>query len=136
MKNENNITTLDTAYAKAQYAKYKEQHQQVVFRRRRLGAIFIAAIAVFVFVGFQLFQDHQRLQELREIKQEAVLEQEEAAKTVAQLQHDVSLLKDDDYVAKLARSRFFYSKDGESVYPLPEGDNQTSESQSSTTTNE
>lgn len=135
MKKENNITTLDTAYAKAQYAKYKEQHQQVVFRRRRLGAIFVAAIVVFVFVGIQLFNDHQRLQELSEIKQEAIAEKKAAEKNVAQLEHDVSLLKDEDYVAKLARSRFFYSKEGESVYPLPE-ETQSSNSTSSTTTDE
>jgi cell division protein DivIC len=31
-------------------------------------------------------------------------------------------LQDDEYVAKLARSRFFYSKDGEKIYPvLPDG---------------
>jgi cell division protein DivIC len=33
---------------------------------------------------------------------------------------DVALLKDDDYVAKLARSRFLLSKEGEQIYPTPE----------------
>ena len=30
------------------------------------------------------------------------------------------MLKDDDYVAKLARSRFLLSKEGEQIYPTPE----------------
>lgn len=138
-----NITPMK-AQAKEQYSKYNKQNSQVIFRRRRLGAVFIAALAIFVFVGIQLFRDYQRMQNLEEIKQEAISDHKIVDENVKSLKHEVSLLNDEDYVTKLARSRFFYSKDGEKVYPLPEQGNQTDEdekvekaieqSQTSTTT--
>jgi cell division protein DivIC len=113
---------LQTDYAKEQFAKFEKERRQVVFRRRRLVAFFVAALAIFAVVGIQMFNDQMRLQKLKEYKAETVAEQKEAEQKVASLERDVALLQDDEYVAKLARSRFFYSKDGEKIYPvLPDG---------------
>ena len=116
------IELLQTDYAKEQFAKFEKERRQVVFRRRRLVAFFVAALAIFAVVGIQIFNDQMRLQKLKEYKAETVAEQKEAEQKVASLERDVALLQDDEYVAKLARSRFFYSKDGEKIYPvLPDG---------------
>ena len=116
------IELLQTDYAKEQFAKFEKERRQVVFRRRRLVAFFVAALAIFAVVGIQMFNAQMRLQKLKEYKAETVAEQKEAEQKVASLERDVALLQDDEYVAKLARSRFFYSKDGEKIYPvLPDG---------------
>ncbi|HAB97031.1 MAG TPA: septum formation initiator [Enterococcus sp.] len=112
------IELLQTDYAKEQFAKFEKERRQVVFRRRRLVAFFVAALAIFAIVGIQMFNDQMRLQKLKEYKAETVAEQKEAEQKVASLERDVALLKEDEYVAKLARSRFFYSKDGEKIYPV------------------
>lgn len=127
------IELLQTDYAKEQFAKFEKERRQVVFRRRRLVAFFVAALAIFVIVGIQMFNDQMRLQKLKEYKAETVAEQKEAEQKVASLERDVALLQDDEYVAKLARSRFFYSKDGEKIYPvLPDGtDSQNTNERSS-----
>ena len=127
------IELLQTDYAKEQFAKFEKERRQVVFRRRRLVAFFVAALAIFAIVGIQMFNDQMRLQKLKEYKAETVAEQKEAEQTVASLERDVALLQDDEYVAKLARSRFFYSKDGEKIYPvLPDGtDSQNTNERSS-----
>ena len=127
------IELLQTEYAKEQFAKFEKERRQVVFRRRRLVAFFVAALAIFAIVGIQMFNDQMRLQKLKEYKAETVAEQKEAEQKVASLERDVALLQDDEYVAKLARSRFFYSKDGEKIYPvLPDGtDSQNTNERSS-----
>lgn len=127
------IELLQTDYAKEQFAKFEKERRQVVFRRRRLVAFFVAALAIFAIVGIQMFNDQMRLQKLKEYKAETVAEQKEAEQKVASLERDVALLQDDEYVAKLARSRFFYSKDGEKIYPvLPDGtDSQSTNERSS-----
>ena len=127
------IELLQTDYAKEQFAKFEKERRQVVFRRRRLVAFFVAALAIFAIVGIQMFNDQMRLQKLKEYKAETVAEQNEAEQKVASLERDVALLQDDEYVAKLARSRFFYSKDGEKIYPvLPDGtDSQNTNERSS-----
>lgn len=129
MKSENKVEVLQTEYARAQYEKFEQERRQVVFRRRRLAAIFIAALVIFAIVGIQMFNDQARLQQLQEYKTETLQEQEATNKKENQLQKEVALLQDEDYVAKLARSRFFYSKEDEEIYPIAPDSTGTSESE-------
>lgn len=121
---EEKVTPIDTDFAKQQTAKMIKEHRQAIFRRRRLSLLFVIALTIFGFVGFNLYQDQQKVNELQAIKKEAVADQKVLADNVADLKTEVKQLQDEDYVAKLARSRFFYSEDGETIYPLP-GDKQT-----------
>lgn len=137
-KKSNKIAALDTEYAKKKYAEFQQQQRQLIFRRRRLAAIFVGALVIFAIIGVQTFHDMQRMHQLNELRVEANAEMKEVNADVDQLHQDVSLLKDDEYVAKLARSKFFYSKDGEKVYPILESNtdsstNETDQSTSSTT---
>ncbi|WP_281528711.1 FtsB family cell division protein [Enterococcus faecium] len=137
-KKSNKIAALDTEYAKKKYAEFQQQQRQLIFRRRRLAAIFVGALVIFAIIGVQIFHDMQRMHQLNELRVEANTEMKEVNADVDQLHQDVSLLKDDEYVAKLARSKFFYSKDDEKVYPILESNtdsstNETDQSTSSTT---
>lgn len=137
-KKSNKIAALDTEYARKKYAEFQHQQRQLIFRRRRLAAIFVGALVIFAIIGVQIFHDMQRMHQLNELRVEANTEMKEVNADVDQLHQDVSLLKDDEYVAKLARSKFFYSKDGEKVYPILESNtdsstNETDQSTSSTT---
>ncbi|HFJ8665116.1 TPA: septum formation initiator family protein [Enterococcus faecium] len=137
-KKSNKIAALDTEYAKKKYAEFQQQQRQLIFRRRRLATIFVGALVIFAIIGVQIFHDMQRMHQLNELRVEANTEMKEVNADVDQLHQDVSLLKDDEYVAKLARSKFFYSKDGEKVYPILESNtdsstNETDQSTSSTT---
>ncbi|WVE62344.1 septum formation initiator family protein [Enterococcus faecium] len=137
-KKSNKIAALDTEYAKKKYAEFQQQQRQLIFRRRRLAAIFVGALVIFAIIGVQIFHDMQRMHQLNELRVEANTEMKEVNADVDELHQDVSLLKDDEYVAKLARSKFFYSKDGEKVYPILESNtdsstNETDQSTSSTT---
>ncbi|OTP06864.1 septum formation initiator [Enterococcus sp. 10A9_DIV0425] len=119
-KKSNKIAALDTEYAKKKYVEFQQQQRQLIFRRRRLAAIFLGALVIFAVIGFQIFHDMQKMNTLNELKVEADTELRQLNEDVNQLNEDVTLLKDEDYVAKLARSKFFYSKDGEQVYPVPD----------------
>lgn len=137
-KKSNKIAALDTEYAKKKYAEFQQQQRQLIFRRRRLAVIFVGALVIFAIIGVQIFHDMQRMHQLNELRVEANTEMKEVNADVDQLHQDVSLLKDDEYVAKLARSKFFYSKDGEKVYPILESNtdsstNETDQSTSATT---
>lgn len=114
------IASLDTPYAKEQYRKFQKQHRQLIFKRRRLAALFAIAAFVFIIMGVQIFNEQRHLSELNEIKVKTVAESAKVDNRVADLKNDVKLLKDDNYVAKLARSRYYYSKDGELIFVLPD----------------
>ncbi|MFV0559884.1 MAG: FtsB family cell division protein [Enterococcus sp.] len=137
----NKIASLNTEYAKKQYAEFQKTQRQLIFRRRRLIAIFVGAFIIFAIIGTRLFSDFQRLYQLDALNTETKVEQKSVDSDVTALKKEVALLKDDDYVAKLARSRYFYSKDGELVYPLPDStiatsdaDDEALESSTSSTT--
>ena len=117
------IASLDTPYAKEQYLKFQKQHRQLIFKRRRLAALIAIAAFVAIVMGVQIFNEQRHLSELNEIKVKTVAESAKVDDRVADLRQDVKLLKDDNYVAKLARSRFYYSKDGELIFVLPDSAN-------------
>lgn len=124
-KKNNNIEVLENDFAKEQYAEYAKQQKQIIYRRRRLAVVFSLAAILFISLGISLFNDYARLNKLNEYKEETLAEQKEITTQKAQLQQTVDQLKDEDYVAKLARSRYLYSKDGELVFPLPENEKET-----------
>lgn len=131
-KKKNNVQLLDNEYAKKQYAEYARQQKQIIFRRRRLFVLFAIAFVAFASVGISLFNDYLHLQQLKEVEQETLAKEEEVDQKMTDINREVSLLKDEDYVAKLARSRFLYSKDGEIVFPLPGNETTTAETTEST----
>lgn len=119
-KNLEKVAAIDNEYTKEQYAEFQKQHKQLIFRRRRLAVIFLIAFVIFAFSGFQLMKDYQKLSDFKKQKVETVAESGEMDKKLNRLEQDVALLKDEDYVAKLARSRYYFSKEGEQVYTVPE----------------
>lgn len=119
-KDVEKVAALDNEYTKEQYAEFQKQQKQLIFRRRRLAVVFLVAFVIFVVSGIQLMKDYQQLHAFKEQQAEAVAESAEADKKVERLEQDVALLRDEDYVAKLARSRFLVSKDGEQIYNIPE----------------
>lgn len=113
------IARLDNEYHKKKRADFKEEEKNLIFRQRRLIAIFSLAIVVMLSIGFQVIKDGRRLLHVRQ--QETKLETKETklAEEKEELKQDVTLLKDKDYIAKLARSRYLLSKDGETIYNFP-----------------
>ena len=54
-KKSNKIAALDTEYAKKKYAEFQQQQRQLIFRRRRLAAIFVGALVIFAIIGVQIY---------------------------------------------------------------------------------
>ncbi|WP_430602469.1 cell division protein DivIC [Enterococcus sp. DIV0724b] len=127
-KDMDKVAALDNEYTKEQYAEFQKQQKQLIFRRRRLAVVFLVAFVIFIVSGIQLMKDYQQLSAFKTQQAEAVAESAEADKKLSRLEQDVALLRDDDYVAKLARSRYYVSKEGEQIYNIPELGGTTSSS--------
>lgn len=127
------IATIENAYAKEQYATFLKQQRQLIFKRRRLVLCSIIAVALFFIVGFQYVAERQHLAELQTIRTKTSKELAANDAQVTSLKHDVALLKDDTYVAKMARAEFFYSAEGELVFVLPDDSSGVTSNDSSST---
>ena len=94
--------------------KEKEVHR---VRKNRIIACFAIAFLIF---GLQLIMVHIQTGRINNQIQANKTELNQVNKTNKKLKAQVADLKDPDYVAKVIRYKFYYSKSGESIYTLPE----------------
>lgn len=82
--------------------------------------IFLFFGAIISTLGYTLFynlkQIHTMKQEMDELEQERVILLEDEAATLA----DIKRLSDPSYVARYAREKYFYSKEGEIILRFKE----------------
>ncbi|MBO0475976.1 septum formation initiator family protein [Vagococcus sp. DIV0080] len=128
MKKDRKLLTYDKEQQASLTMKSMQKDQKkIIFRRRRLGIMFAAALVVFSLIGINLFRNSQRLVALQESRKEAETEQKQVAKNEKDLKREVDLLNDTEYVEKIARAKYFYSKEGEQVYSIPDLNNSSTQ---------
>ena len=95
-------------------------------KKKKLGPVLLLGIsfAVITFTTFTIFkywtEIYNKYLEKGELKKElASLKDKEE-----ELESDVNKLQDSDYVARYAREKYYYSKDGELILKIPEEDEQ------------
>lgn len=137
---ESNVASIGNQFTKEQIKQFNRQQKRIIFRRRRLAVIFAVALVIFVLSGFNLLRSYQRINDLNKAKAAAEATQAELTTKVASLEYDVKLLEDPVYLQKLARQKYFYTKEGELVFSIPQinpnsrGETKADESTSSETT--
>lgn len=99
--------------------KVKEVH------RVRRNRIIVGFAIVFIILGIQLIRVHIQT---ANIKAQAAASQAQLTKLKKDnkaLKNQVIDLRDSDYLAKMIRYKYYYSKPGETIYDIPEpsGDN-------------
>lgn len=95
-------------------------------KKKKIGPVLLLCLsfAVITFTTFTIFkywtEIYNKYQEKGELKKElASLKDREE-----ELESDVNKLQDSDYVARYAREKYYYSKDGELILKIPEEDGQ------------
>ena len=100
-----------------QRRRYLEQERRK--KNRFMGWVLILVILLFILPTFNLIQSYQNLIERRsqlthlQKKYEEISNEKESQKAFA------NKLKDEEYAAKYARAKYYYSKQGERVYTIP-----------------
>ena len=93
-------------------------------KKKKLGPFLLlcGSFLVIIFTTFTIFkywtEIYNKYQERNELKKElADLKDKEE-----ELAADVDKLQDEDYIARYAREKYFYSKDGEYILKIPDDD--------------
>ena len=90
--------------------------------KQRLLLEILVFLVLLVFLGFTMFKvwfqiiDNKNAIVSLSEKYEKLLEEEKALKS------DVNKLQDPDYVARYAREKYLYTKDGELIIRMPENE--------------
>ena len=121
---QQNITQINNNYT---HEKTLEKQQLTLLNRnarRRKTALAIIAASILLPLGYNVASNAHQINQVDVQIAEAKAEKKELEKENQRLNVQVGLLQDDEYVAKLARSRYYFSKDKEIIFSLPE-DNQS-----------
>lgn len=94
--------------------------RKVKKKARRIATFGLISIALIVFIvitlGRVFFDIVDKYKEKRELENQLIALQEKEK----ELENDVNKLEDPEYLARYAREKYFYSKDGELILRIPE----------------
>jgi len=117
LNNYSNDKTLDTI----------RKHKRKKRVRIRIGLILTVGIILIGMAGLPLINNAQKTEEFNQLHVEAANDLEDLQAEKEQLEYQVGLLEDEEYIAKLARDELNLSKSNEILINLPEEDFEASE---------
>ncbi|GGB51198.1 septum formation initiator family protein [Virgibacillus dakarensis] len=116
------VTRLDSHYMQ-QYDAYIERQKKKKKRLIRRLALF--SIVVIITIG-SMAAYHVKQRTLHAEKKEQYTELQDKLTTLKKeeenLTEEINLLKDEDYVLEIARTNYFFSDEGETIFKIPDED--------------
>lgn len=106
----------------ARLRRRQEKRIKAIHRLRRTRILAIFAIA-FIILGIQIGIKLAQTQRINNQVQASRITLTKVKRQKSNLQSQRDALKDPNYVAKLIRYKFYYSKPNEKIYNVPEGNN-------------
>ncbi|GIN88383.1 cell division protein DivIC [Heyndrickxia sporothermodurans] len=115
-----NITSMENMYTQQQQVKERAsaRKRKLLFRRLSLFAVFtitISSVLISTLISRNDLLEEKKQEKAKLEKKLAKLDKQQSL-----LRNEVIKLNDDEYIAKLARSEYFLSDDGEIIFNIPE----------------
>ena len=119
---EKTVTRLDSNYMQ-QYDAYIGRQKR---KRKRLmrRLVLFSVVAMIVIGSMATYHIKQRVLQADKAEQYEQLEKDLTSlkKQEDEMNEEIELLKDEDYVLEIARTNYFFSKKGEMIFKLPNED--------------
>ncbi|WP_018659770.1 FtsB family cell division protein [Allofustis seminis] len=119
MKDTPKVTTLHEQYTKEKTLANIREQKRARFIHMRKTAIMVLGCLALLFTSWPLVKNHQKTVEYRQQYKESQEQLAQLKEEKDNLEYQVTLLENDEYVAKLARSEYHLTKDNEVVFKLP-----------------
>lgn len=120
MAKQKSVAKIDSGYVQ-QYDAYIKRQQKKKKRLVRRLALF-ALLTLLLFGSLLSYHVKQRslLAEKQEEYQQLQEEMEHLNTEESDLKEEIQLLQDEEYVLQIARTNYFFSKEGEIIFKLPD----------------
>lgn len=122
-KKKSSVTRMDNPYIKHKTLESIREYKYKRKLKRRMQLIITAGVLLVLLIGSGLVRNYYKLQQLEEQKVVAQEELESLNLHQDELEYYIALLEDEEYVAKLARSEYYLTKDNEIVFSFPDDKN-------------
>lgn len=116
------VTKIQSDYVQ-QYDAYIDRQKRKKQRLIRRLVVF-ALVAVIALGSMTVYHFNQRTMKADKTEEYEKMEQKLAdlKKEESGLNHEIELLQNEDYVLEIARTNYFFSKEGELIFKLPDED--------------
>ncbi|CAJ1225441.1 MULTISPECIES: FtsB family cell division protein [Lactiplantibacillus] len=116
----NNVKQLNNDYSRQVATDHQGQKQRVSQVRKRRFVLIVAVFgALMLFFGYQLINTRVSLHQVNQQVATSQVKLKKAQQKNGQLETEIKQLNNKDYLQKLLRSKYDYTKSGETVYSLP-----------------
>ena len=115
-----NIVQLNNQYIQDENQRRRYLEEERRKKNRFMGWVLILVMLLFILPTYNLVQSYQTLLERRQKLVELQEKYDELSKEKEYQENLSKRLKDDDYAAKYARAKYFYAKEGETIYTIPD----------------
>lgn len=115
-----NIVQLNNQYIQDENQRRRYLEEERRKKNRFMGWVLILVMLLFILPTYNLVQSYQTLLERRQKLLELQEKYDELSKEKEYQENLSKRLKDDDYAAKYARAKYFYAKEGETIYNIPD----------------
>ncbi|MBP2624101.1 septum formation initiator family protein [Streptococcus oricebi] len=115
-----NIVQLNNQYIQDENQRRRYLEEERRKKNRFMGWVLILVILLFILPTYNLVQTYQTLLERRQQLTQLQEKYDQLSKAKNDEKDLAEKLKNDDYAAKYARAKYFYSKEGEYIYNIPD----------------
>lgn len=114
------VTSIRNDYVRSVERQEKKHQAHKIRLFRRLSVFGLVVLMASIWIGTTIYAQSQTISEKEQLRIESLAGLEQVEKEQAQLEEQILLLNDDEYIEKLARKEYFLSDDGEIIFTLPE----------------
>lgn len=119
-KEPTNVAQLKNDYTQAKTLQAHRERKQKRKVRRRISAILLIGSLFIIALSIRIWNSTQSISKMEKERQQAEVVLKKTENNQEQLNMQIKRLEDENYVAKLARSQYYLSKDNEIIFSLPE----------------
>ncbi len=115
-----NVLQMKNAYTDESKSQRRQQYDSRRQRNRFIGWVLILIVLLFILPIFNLVRNRDLLEQRQKQYREMTQQYQQLEKEEERLSTLAKKLEDDDYASKYMRARYYYSKDGETIYTIPD----------------
>ncbi|WP_159545513.1 FtsB family cell division protein [Streptococcus halichoeri] len=116
---KSSIVQLNNSYINEENTKKRFEEEEHHRHNRLLGWILIVMVFLFILPTYNLVKSYVGLEKQAQQVKHLHQEYKDLERHTQQEKELANRLKDDDYVKKYARAKYYLSREGETIYPTP-----------------
>lgn len=113
------IVQLNNHYIKKENLKKKFEEKESQKRNRFMGWILVSMMFLFILPTYNLVKSYVDFEKQNQQVVKLKKEYNELSKRTKKEKQLAERLKDDNFVKKYARAKYYLSREGEMIYPIP-----------------